>query len=175
MFICDECVQPIGPRVSPIPFVAQSREVTYTNKKRDLETREVRLIVSTGTEIVREEHLCPTCAKIPLITPRPGLDHKYYKAQAKAAAEHTKGCKKPIDECKPCQRIVEMFQSMALPALNVATENPLAPPAHAKLAQVVTSNWVSRSNDNTKRAKADYAATIAVAKLQERATKGKRP
>lgn len=175
MFICDECVQPIGPGVSPIPFVAQSRKVTYTNEKRDPLTREVEIIVSKGAEIVREEHLCPTCAKIPLITPRPDLDPKYYKAQAKSAAEHTKNCKKPIDECKPCQRIVEMFQGMALPALNVATENPLAPPAHATMAQIITANWVARSKDNTKRAKADYAATIMVAKLQERAKKGKKP
>jgi len=59
MFICDGCANPIGPSISPIRVITETRIQHYQNKNSEGE-----LVTSQGFEIVHEQILCATCAGV---------------------------------------------------------------------------------------------------------------
>lgn len=58
MFICQSCNKIIGPRVSPIIKVVETREKVYPNMPREDGTVEYG---GVGWEIVKEIKLCSKC------------------------------------------------------------------------------------------------------------------
>jgi len=69
MFICATCKQPVGPSVSPIPVIVETRAQEYDNIRIELDEyeRETKIPVhSVGTEIVKQISVCPPCYNLPM-------------------------------------------------------------------------------------------------------------
>lgn len=70
MFICSHCRFVVGPHISPAIRVSLIRPVEYHNTRKYLDEynrEKTEKIVSEGTEIVREDKLCPKCAGEPVV------------------------------------------------------------------------------------------------------------
>lgn len=66
MFICQKCGSVVGPGVSPIKKVVETRTKEYPQRWSYDEQGNRKDMIDkggTGTEIVREETLCQECAK----------------------------------------------------------------------------------------------------------------
>lgn len=120
MFKCqgEGCGKLVGPGVSPIIVVAETRAVEY--RRRDPETKEIK--VSTGFETVRERKLCPHCAGVVKadVKVEPVNNHvSFLKSAAKQAWEHSRRCHRPLADCKACQNNIRWFSGLSL--LDAAT------------------------------------------------------
>ena len=113
MYICSDCRQPIGPRISPVLMVTQTRSVTYTNPVPD--SYEVR--TTHGTEIVKEVKLCRPCAQMEPVNPPETYNVEAAIGAAKGREDHARRCKKPFDDCKLCQDNLRWFNSLPLTTL----------------------------------------------------------
>lgn len=169
MFICDHCLLPIGPKVSPIKVTLLTRPTSYVNEVPDRDdplgfgTVEKH---STGSEIVSEENWCPQCMGLE-VKPEAKPDYAMYQASANNLLKHVRGsgkvrgCNKPLDDCKTCQNNMKFFRELGLNVLSqVQNEVPARKPGFT-LALLAVENCVNRASDaeKSKRAKADYAAS----------------
>ena len=65
MFNCTTCKKTVGPKVSPIAVIGDTRNVEYLNIVRRVDENDVPYkeeVHSKGTEIVTERRLCHECA-----------------------------------------------------------------------------------------------------------------
>lgn len=164
MFNCDFCSTPTGPRVSPRMVTLEERDVTYQSA---FDEDGVLKSAGAGREIVYEGKQCPTCS--PTYVPRVEVVPNYTGERAFVGntSKHTKGCKKVLADCEACQNIIKKIGGFSLPALSFALTEPQAQSGKLSLAEVVVENLIARSMDDSKRAKADYAAAYGVLKPYE--------
>lgn len=173
MFICGNCGISSLPKVSPVLVPVETRNVEYTNYDSLGE-----IVRSVGTEIIREQKLCPGCSGIPVkVESEP--DFTPLILATKGYHSHTRGCsgKKPVKDrdgnkigevdCKVCVRVGEAFFSMPLQGLSKALEDPLNFPMRTSLAALCVENMLTRSNDRSKRGKRDFEAAYPLLKEYE--------
>lgn len=166
MFKCDCCKKAIGPKVSPFVSVVESRPVSYTFDRIDPETEEVIQLTSVGSEVVREEKLCPECAQGLEGAPKLGtpatVDYTKTINLALLMQEHGKRCKDTPSECKVCQRNMEFFGALPLNVLNIVLSDKVVAAPRFRTGAVVAASAGQRDKQGSKRAASDVVAAATV-------------
>lgn len=109
MYICEDCVKAIGPRVSPVLMVVGMRNVQYKN----VNPESYETVVTSGWEISKEVKLCRPCAKMEPPAPPPPSTIEVALAGAQSREDHARRCKKPLEDCKVCQSNMGWFHSLS--------------------------------------------------------------
>lgn len=165
MFICEFCSKPCGPKISPnmVSLESELRKVDY----RGWNDEGHLVIVSSGIEIMAEHKQCPSCSGI-AIRSVPTYDYTGYRAVTSGMWSHAGKCRHMLAECSRCLANVEAFSAFPLPALNYAlAEVSKATRLRTSLASLVVDGMIARTLDETKRAKADFAASFPILKEYE--------
>lgn len=163
MFICDACHQPTGPKVSPI-LVGETRDRIYNGYDEEGVFQQV----GAGFETVFAHKFCPTCAGVGARKEPPSPNINIAIASYGSALVHVRKCKERlIEDCDTCKRIVGMMAQLPLPAISRCTEQPQARPFTSSLASIAVDNLLSRTNHQSKRASADFAAAYPMLKKYE--------
>lgn len=182
MFRCDKCKEAIGPKVSPIFMVGETRDRTYEVVSYDEETGDKSLSFSPGFEIVKELRVCPPCAGV-VSLPQPPLDVTPFVLLGQSFTEHARKCqgKKPIfkdgekvgeRECDYCKRMMETYASMPAPVLTPVLAPTVTKRFTRSMGALLVERLVERAGDESKRAQADYGASYALLKNYEQSGGG---
>lgn len=157
MFTCDYCQKATGPHVKPIVVVdpMESRARTYVNPGP-----EGAEVVTMGHEIVREYRKCPPCAGTKQALPT-FIDDSIL-ARIATMQEHAVRCKKALGECKTCSTNAEAFAGLPMNAVSKALEPKMDKPARFCIATLTVEALIDRTNDKSKRAKADVKVAMGV-------------
>jgi hypothetical protein len=108
MFNCATCKNPVGPGVSPRKVIT-SAPCQHTMQVGG----EIR--VFAGSKIVREDHLCNSCAGFPEVVKRPlPTDDKAVKLAAITSAfVHARRCKEAhTSDCYVCKKNMEFMATI---------------------------------------------------------------
>lgn len=147
----------------------------YRVLKFDPETEEESMVTVLGSEIVSEQRICASCAGAAERS-EPVLNLRPFLVLTAGAIGHSGGCHKPLNECKHCKGIVQMFAGFPLAALSVALEDKLpTTPVKFSFASVAVENLLNQGRDDNsdnKRMKRSFEAGYKILKQYEQAGGG---
>lgn len=167
-FICSQCHNPAPRGVSPFIDMTQVAKTYFDAKKQ---------VIGTGSEIVSEAKLCPTCTGIKL-TPTAQTDASTEKVFATGFAKsHVRRCegfKKVTKDgetlmipCKVCEDIKRTFAAIPSQILTSVIEEPKGQPASFSLGLLLVEALNTQSKRRGRRSHRDFAAGYRVLKEYE--------